>query len=201
MPMSSLQPEANSSSATKHCERGADSAADDYRTSTAVALEGVQVRVIAGPRCEAARAIRRDEVAHHVAVGVEDTDAGHRTGADAFLPPRLAKQCVRRKDRRRPVVLAAQNRGLLRIGVILSLGHRLSSLIIFALSMSLVLLPSLHGDSDQSLSVGEASNPRSSAKPHQAANSEGFADGRSSPRLGHRELPPNSLISLMMRRR
>ena len=89
-------------------EGGADGAADNAIIYPLM-FEGMEVGVIAGPQRRTASATRREEVAHNVAIRIEDADFRDGAGADALLPPRLPEESVRREDRRRRSVFETED--------------------------------------------------------------------------------------------
>ena len=76
----------------------------------ATVVEGLKLRVVAGPAFMQSGSARAAQMAHDVAVGIEEAVLGNRTGLDPLLPPRLAQQRVGREDRGGAMVLAAQDR-------------------------------------------------------------------------------------------
>ena len=70
----------------------------------------MKIGVIAGPLRETASAARGQEMTQDIAVGIEDADVRDRAGADLLLPARLPEKRLRREDRRRPMVLVAEER-------------------------------------------------------------------------------------------
>jgi hypothetical protein len=92
-----------------HGVRGTHRAADDPVLPVAV-IKAIHHAVIASPACDRPRAACSAQMAHNVAVRVEDANLRHRRVRDVLLAAGLAQQALRREGRGQVVVLVAQDR-------------------------------------------------------------------------------------------